>query len=185
MWVIVRKILPYKRRIRHRTPVTPVRDRWIHPRDMSRQGISAAHTRAYMRVCICNASQCNATVNLVRKRCSHAAAKCVTLCRAARPYTFHGNPDRIRRTVGERNVSRILPSRLADPVPPWRQPGCSLSLPSHLPSSMSSYPPAHLLTLDLFIYSLFFSPFCRFPLNYSTEITYGKIRVHRGGSDNE
>lgn len=32
-----------------------------------------------------------------------------------------GNRDRIRRTVGERNVSRIFPSRSADPVPPWRQ----------------------------------------------------------------
>lgn len=43
------------------------------------------------------------------------------------PHTFHGNPDRIRRTVGERNVSRIFPSRSADPVPPWRQPVCSPS----------------------------------------------------------
>jgi len=139
------------------------------PRDMSRQGIytricvyAHVYIYIYIYIYICNTSQRNATVNLVR---NDAAAKCVTLCCAARPYTFHGNPDRIRRTVGERNVSRILPSRLADPVPPWRQPGCSLSLPSRLPSSTFSYPPAHLLILDPFIYSLFFSfslPFASF-----------------------
>ena len=39
-----------------------------------------------------------------------------------------GNRDRIRRTVGERNVSRIFPSRSADPVPPWRQPLLHLPL---------------------------------------------------------
>lgn len=60
-------------------------------------------------------------------------AACVILGRGAALYTFHGNPDRIRRTVGERNVSRILPSRLADPVLPWRQSGCSLFLFPHLP----------------------------------------------------
>ena len=51
------------------------------------------------------------------------------------PHTFHGNPDRIRRTVGERNVSRIFPSRSADPVPPWRQPALFSVFLSSSPSS--------------------------------------------------
>lgn len=54
-----------------------------------------------------------------------------------------GNLDRIRRTVGERDVSRIFPSRSADPVPPWRQP----PLPSPLPFAAISNPPSLSLLL--------------------------------------
>lgn len=156
-----------KTHIRHRTPAT--RQMGPPPIFLDVRGISRLYaTRS-------NATLRNAIVNLV-----HGDAACVTLCHAARPYTFHGNPDRIRRTVGERNVSRILPSRLADPVLPWRQPGCSLSLPPRLPSS-SSYPPAHLSSSTSLIYSLFLS----LPFAASRSITmqkdnrYGEIRVHR------
>lgn len=78
-----------------------------------------------------------------------------------RPYTFHGNPDRIRRTVGERNVSRILSSRLVDLVPPRRQPGRSLSLVSR--------PPAHLDLPRPFSLSLPFSPYLLFPARLRRE----------------
>ena len=59
----------------------------------------------------------------------------------------HGNLDRIRRTVGERDVSRIFPSRSADPVPPWRQP----PLPSPLLFAAISNPPSLSLLLLLLV----------------------------------
>lgn len=81
------------------------------------------------------------------------------------PHTFHGNPDRIRRTVGERNVSRIFPSRSADPVPLWRQPVFSVFLCSSCPFEPFPQP---------------FSSFCRpAPVVGSGSITIFSIKQEK------
>lgn len=144
---------------------------------MSRQSIPRAHTHAYAR--IRNASRRNATVNLVR-----GDAACVTLCRARRGLT--------RSTAIPIGLDAPLASamclayyRHAWPILYLRGANLVALFPFLLTSPRRrlilphiSHPrPPHLLSLS---HSL-----CRFPLDYAAEIMYGKIRVDRGGSDNE
>lgn len=112
------------------------------------------------------------TVNLVHAR-THARttqrdAACVTLRSLARslarPHTFHSNPDRIRRTVGERAMCLAYYRHTrSTPVPPWRQPGLLPFLSfAVIPSSLSLCPPALFSVVSSFS-PFFFTP-SKFPV---------------------